>query len=83
ATPTSIASGANIPGSSSMATVQRRNVFASHHQTGEYAGKFTDYTRDPSGAGSRGHVSKPDNEDEDDNTPLLRVMSRRNTLKTQ
>ncbi|KAJ1899461.1 Palmitoyltransferase [Coemansia sp. S100] len=85
-TPTSIASGVNIPGPSTAATMQRRNVFASNHHIGEYAGKLTDYTREPSVASNGGSVSKAgasDDDDDDDNTPLMRVMSRRNTLKTQ
>ncbi|KAJ2004482.1 Palmitoyltransferase [Coemansia thaxteri] len=74
---TSVASGASLPGRSSAATVQRRSVFATHHRSGDYAGKFADYTQE---SGSRGGNA---DDDDDDNTPLLRVMSRRNTLKTQ
>ncbi|KAJ1820171.1 Palmitoyltransferase [Coemansia sp. RSA 2675] len=85
-TPTSIASGVSIPRPSAAATMQRRNVFASHHQTGEYAGKLTDYTREPSGTRNGGSAPKAgvsEDDDDDDNTPLMRVMSRRNTLNTQ
>ncbi|KAJ1963213.1 Palmitoyltransferase [Dipsacomyces acuminosporus] len=82
--PASFASGVSVPGrSSTLTAVHRRGVFAPDSKSTSYASKFSDYTQTAADEDADADADAEGGDLDEDNTPLLRVMSRKRSQKSK